>query len=115
MAEQQTEHRLSAVRQAIGNELQDREELGAAHHAEIIEKTAAGTHRFDIHPAQLIFQQPQGFLVNRAEDRKQRLERNAAAIRLWENRYVEVTDDGFIVREREMPKPKLKLVQSNGA
>lgn len=114
-AEQKIEYRLSAVSQAIGSILLDREEFDTARHAEDKEKVAAGTHRFDIHPAQAIFLQPQGFLVDRAEDRKQRLERNAAAVRLWENRYVEVTDDGLIVREREMPKPKLKLVQSNGA
>jgi len=79
------------------------------------EKIKAGTHRFDMHPGQVIFRVPQGDLVDRVQDRKQRMARNAAAIKLWNRRYVEVKEDGFIVRERDIPKPKLKLVQSNGA
>ncbi len=111
-AKQQTEPRVSLVHQAVHGELHVREPFVDP---ELKQKVEAGTHRFDIHPGQVIFLQPQGFLVDRAEDRKQRLARNEAAIKLWENRYVEVTDDGFIIRESEMPKSKLKLVQSNGA
>ena len=112
MVEQQTEPRVSLVRQAVHGKLHVRETFVDP---ELKQKVEAGTHRFDIHPSQVIFLRPQGFLVDRAEDRRQRLAKNEAAIKLWERRYVEVTDDGFIVREREMPKPKLKLVQSNGA
>ncbi len=63
------------------------------------QKIAAGTHRFDIHPGQAVCLKPQGFLLDREEDRLKRLAQNAAAIELWDNRYVEVTDDGFVVRE----------------
>ena len=111
---EQIEPRVSAVTQAVHGELQDSENFYAARHAEDIEKIAAGTHRFDIHPEQAIFSRPRGFLVDREEDRLQRLARNAAAIKVWERRYVEVTDDGYVVRERKMPKPKLKLVKSDG-
>ena len=114
-AAQQIEPQLSAVTHAVGIVLQDFKDFGYLRHAEINEKVEAGRHRFDIHPGQIAFLHPQGFLVDREEDRLKRLARNAAAIKLWENRYVEVTDDGFIVREDTMPKPKLKLVSSNGA
>ena len=63
------------------------------------EKIKAGTHRFDIYPGHAVCVRPEGYLVDREEDRKQRMERNSAAIELYDNRYVEVTDDGFIVRE----------------
>lgn len=90
---------VSQVRQAVCGELRDREAFGDARYAEDREKIKAGTHRFDVHPGQAIFVRPQGFLVDRAEDRLKRLAQNAAAIELWENRYVEVMDDGFVVRE----------------
>ena len=111
---EQIEPRVSAVTQAVHGELQDREAFKDTRYAEDKQKIEAGTHRFDIHPGQIIFLRPQGFLVGREEDRLQRLARNAAAIKVWERRYVEVTDDGYVVRERKMPKPQLKLVESDG-
>ena len=94
---QAVEPRVSHVSRAVWGELH---ESAPFTDAERKEKIKAGTHRFDIHPGQfIIFLRPQGFLVDRKKDRLQRLARNAAAIKLWENRYVEVTDDGFIIRE----------------
>ena len=60
----------------------------------------AGTHRFAIHPGQAIYLRPQGFLLNRAEERKRRLEDNAAAVELWGRRYAVHTPDGLEIRER---------------
>ena len=93
---QPAEPRLTLVRQAVHGALHEREPFVDDKHNEKIE---AGTHRFDIFPGQAVCSDPQGFLVDRAEDREQRMARNAAAIKLYENRYVEVTDDGFVVRE----------------
>jgi hypothetical protein len=109
-AEQTVEPRMSQLSRAVFGELH---ESASFTDTERMEKVKAGTHRFDVHPGQSIFQQPQGFLVDREKDRLQRLARNVEAIKLWENRYVEVTDDGFVIRENKMPK--LKLVQSNGS
>ena len=104
------------LRQAVLGELYRDESLAQrdAIYTEDEKKIKDGKHRFDIHSGQAVFSRPQGFLVNREEDRKDRMERNAAAIKLWNNRYVEVTDDGFIVRENKKPKAKLKLVKSDG-
>ncbi len=63
------------------------------------EQLASGEYRFDIHTGQAVFARPRGFCVNREDDRKQRMARNVAMIEQYENRYVEVTDDGFVVRE----------------
>ncbi len=87
---------VSQVRQAVCGELYQREPLSRD---DVKEKVAAGTHRFDIHPGGAIYSQPQGFLVDRVEDRAQRMARNAVGIKVWNQRYVEVTDDGFVVRE----------------
>ena len=65
------------------------------------QKVRDGTHRFDIHPGQAIVADPTGFCIDLAEERKSKMERNAEAIKTWENRYVVVTDDGYIVREME--------------
>ena len=97
-AEEQPEPRLSLVRQGIHGALHKREPFVDPDRND---KIKAGTHRFDIHSGQAVCTQPQGFLIDRAEDRKQRMARNAAAIELYDNRYVEVTDDGFIVREMD--------------
>ena len=63
------------------------------------QKVREGTHRFDIYSGQAIATDPQGFCVDLAEERKNKMERNADLIKTWENRYVVVTDDGYIVRE----------------
>ena len=95
-AEAPVEPRLSPVFRAIHGVLHKREPFADPERNENIK---AGTHRFDIHPGQAACVDPQGFLINRAKDRKERMARNAAAIERYENLYVEVTDDGFVVRE----------------
>ena len=67
---------------------------------EVTSKVAAGTHRFSMNPGQAIFSNPIGALINLAQDRETRMRRNAEAIALWENRSVEVTEDGFAIRDR---------------
>ena len=106
--DQVVEPRMSQVSRAVSGELH---ESAPFTDAERMEKVKAGTHRFNIVHGQAIFKQPLGFLMDLEEDRLQRLARNAAAIRLWENRYVEVTDDGLVIRDRDVPKPELRLVR----
>ncbi len=64
------------------------------------QQVKAGTHRFKIHPGQAIYLRPQGFFINRAEERKRRLEENAAAVEIWARRYAIRTPDGLEIRER---------------
>ncbi len=114
--DQSIEPRVSKLHQALSYSRQRSEDFINARFAEDKKKIQDGTHRFEIHPGQAIFLRPRGFLIDREEDRLKRLARNAAAIKLWDNRYVEVRDDGFVIRERETPKPKkkLRLVRSDG-
>ena len=88
------------LRNAIVQEMGSRGSAERLSYANAKDKVAAGTHRFDIQPGQAVCMYPQGFLVDREKDRQQRMDRNAAAIRQYNRRYVKVTDDGFIVRER---------------
>ena len=107
----QPEPRVSPLRQAVLREFLVSVDHDGVRQAEDREKIDAGSHRFDIHPGQVVFLRPQGFLVDLAEERQQTIARNKAAIELWKNRYVEVTEDGFVVRDCERPKAKLKLVR----
>jgi len=90
---------LSSVRSAVLRELAD-DDVRDIQHDKGMEKVRAGTHRFDIHPAQVIFMQPRGFFIDRAEDRQKRMEQNAAAVKRYNRMVVDVTDDGFVVREK---------------
>lgn len=96
------EPKLTSVSLAVKQAIYSGQMLALEHrnYDEGFEKVRDGTHRFSIHPDQAGFVRPQGFFLNRAEERKRKLEDNAAAVELWGRRYAVRTPDGLEIRER---------------
>lgn len=69
-------------------------------------KLASGDYRFDIDHGQAIFARPQGFCVNRKDDREQRMARNEQSIKQMAEFCVIKHDGNFIITDRLKNKPE---------